>query len=216
MSTLHAPETLQMLDKLLRIFDDGFMDQKSSRRFRLRRSGKSDAVKKDLVKSMVNMVNAAYHRGEQGMWCDLDGWARTDEAEVVRGLQGNRFIIAFKDETEIELIGCIRIDPSFDSDGKIGEFGMLAVDEEFLGLRVATRLIRAAERTLKELGCQVCCLELLRPNDWEHPEKIKLHEWYSRIGYRLQPHKLNLAELNPHLAHLLATDCTLHVYHKAL
>ena len=142
-------------------------------------------------------------------------WGRTDTAEVIRGIKARRFIIAFKDQTESELVGCTRFDPTFDRDRHIGEFGMLAVGEKWLGQRIGSRLICAAERTLKESGCSVCCLELLRPNKWTHPEKVKLHDWYSRIGYK-EVSTMNLAELNPHLTHLLATECTLHVYHKRL
>ena len=58
-------------------------------------------------------------------------------------------------------------------------------------------------------------LELLVPTSWQHPSKQFLHDWYSRIGYRVVTTS-TLGELYPELEPLLATSCDLVVYRKSL
>ena len=58
-------------------------------------------------------------------------------------------------------------------------------------------------------------LEVLVPVAWRHPSKEFLRAWYTRIGYR-EARTGHLAELYPELAPMLATECDLVVYRKAL
>ena len=46
-------------------------------------------------------------------------------------------------------------------------------------------------------------LELLVPVGWTHPEKVKLRNWYTRLGYdevRVAPFEEVAAHLKPRLA----------------
>ena len=64
-------------------------------------------------------------------------------------------------------------------------------------------------------GGQQMQLELLGPREWRHPEKERLHAWYTRLGYR--PVRKGLIEdSHPHLASLLATPCDVVIYRKPL
>jgi hypothetical protein len=58
-------------------------------------------------------------------------------------------------------------------------------------------------------------LELLVPTGWSHPEKDRLHGWYTRLGYRVV-RRGSLGDDYPHLVPLLATPCDLRIYHRPL
>ena len=58
-------------------------------------------------------------------------------------------------------------------------------------------------------------LELLVPTTWSHPNKVFLHDWYTRLGYR-PVRTTKLGESYPHLEARLATPCALAIYHKPL
>jgi hypothetical protein len=58
-------------------------------------------------------------------------------------------------------------------------------------------------------------LELLVPREWTHPVKQFLHEWYSRLGYRIVS-KEDFAEVEPAEARLLATPVDFLIYRKRL
>jgi len=96
-----------------------------------------------------------------------------------------------------------------------GELGMLATGPSQRGNGVGRALLRFAEDISAARGLHLMQLELLVPQDWTHPSKTFLENWYTRSGYRLvrtdRPEKAI-----PHLAPFLATTCDYRIYHKAL
>jgi GNAT superfamily N-acetyltransferase len=111
-----------------------------------------------------------------------------------------------------ELVGSIRVR---DLDDATSEFGILAADPGYRGIGIGTALIAFAERTARERGRRAMQLELLVPRDWDHPSKVFLDAWYTRIGYRAI-HKRSVHEAHPELAPELATPCDFVVFEKRL
>ena len=60
------------------------------------------------------------------------------------------------------------------------ELGMLSVDPEAFGTGAGRALLTFAEQ---HHGTPFMQLELLVPRGAPHPYKVRLHEWYSRLGY---------------------------------
>ena len=66
-------------------------------------------------------------------------------------------------------------------DAETAELGMLSVDPQAFGAGTGRALLTFAEQ---HHGTPFIQLELLVPRGAPHPQKVRLHEWYSRLGYR--------------------------------
>lgn len=160
-----------------------------------------------LVARLCGLVNRAYALGEVGLW--LDGAARVGEGEMARLIRAGEVAVATDGPA---LLGCVRVQRL---DGRTGELGMLAAAEGHRGAGVGRLLVGFAERLSADRGLDTMQLELLVPVGWPHPDKERLHAWYTRRGYRVV-RTGSLGEDHPHLVPLLATPCVLRVYHRPL
>ena len=75
-------------------------------------------------------------------------------------------------------VGCMRLQ-RLDDDAAM--FGMLSVDPAAHGTGLGKALIAFAEHAFDVPEME---LELLIPRGAAHPKKVRLHEWYTRLGYR--------------------------------
>ena len=160
-----------------------------------------------LVSRLCALVNSAYALGELGLW--RDGAVRVGASELAGLIRAGEVATALLDGTTA---GCVRI-RRLDAD--TGELGMLAAGTEHRGGGIGRGLVSFAERLSAARGLATMQLELLVPTGWAHPDKERLHAWYTRRGYR-QVRVGSLAEDYPHLVPLLATPCRLRVYQRPL
>ena len=58
-------------------------------------------------------------------------------------------------------------------------------------------------------------LELLVPRRWAHPQKDRLHAWYTRLGYEVV-RTASFEQVAAPLAPKLATPCQFLVFRKSL
>jgi predicted N-acetyltransferase YhbS len=119
------------------------------------------------------IINAAYHAGEAGIW--LEGWKRTG-LESVEALIARGEIAVARESGEV--IGSVRV---LRLDEQTAELGMLSVSPEAFGTGTGRALLTFAEQAYDTEFMQ---LELLVPRGAPHPDKVRLHAWYSRLGYR--------------------------------
>jgi ribosomal protein S18 acetylase RimI-like enzyme len=161
----------------------------------------------DAVAEVTNVVNRVYAIAEEGLW--RDGTARTTPPEITDFIRGGEIAVARLDG---RIVGSVRIQRL---DGGVGEFGMLAADPGHRGVGIGRRLVRFAERLIHERGFDTMQLELLVPRAWTHPAKKFLHDWYTRLGYRVI-RTGSIDEQYPALAPRLATPCDFVIYHKKL
>jgi GNAT superfamily N-acetyltransferase len=104
-------------------------------------------------------------------------------------------------------VGCVRV--------TTGEFGLLAVARDATGRGVGRALVDFAEAASRARGARAMRLELLVPREGTHPAKVRLHEWYSRLGYRAV-RRDDFAAAYPEAAQWLAVPCDLVGYEKPL
>jgi GNAT superfamily N-acetyltransferase len=159
------------------------------------------------VVEITELVNRAYAIAEEGLW--RDGTPRATPAETREFVRNGEIAVAWLDE---RIVGSVRIQQL---DGGVGEFGMLAADPGYRGIGIGRQLIWFAERLSQERGLGIMQLELLTPKTWTHPSKKFLHDWYSRLGYRIV-RAGGISEQYPALVPLLATPCDFVIYHKKL
>ena len=167
----------------------------------------ASADDRGLVSELTGLVNAAYALGEVGLW--RDGAVRVDEDRMSELIRAGEVATA---TAAGAITGCIRVQRL---DERTGELGMLAAAAGHRGAGVGRLLVAFAERLSAARGLDTIQLELLVPTDWVHPDKERLHAWYTRRGYRIVRIG-SLAEDYPHLVPLLATPCVLRIYHRPL
>jgi hypothetical protein len=68
---------------------------------------------------------------------------------------------------------------------------------------------------MRSRGVTTAQLEVLVPTGWVHPWKVRLREWYERLGYRVvrtAPFDEVAPQLRPHLA----TPCEFLIFRKPI
>jgi GNAT superfamily N-acetyltransferase len=157
----------------------------------------------DDVPEVVRIINAAYDRGEAGIW--RPGWERTNSDWTGREVAAGEVFVARHDG---RVVGSIRVIPLRDD---TAEFGLLAVDPECGGRGVGRALVNFAEALFDVDWME---LELLVPHA-PHAHKRRLHDWYSRRGYR-PTRRRDFAAVYPEPGELLAAPADLVSYRKSL
>ena len=131
-----------------------------------------ELARPDDAPGVARIINAAYLAGESGIW--QDGWSRTSPEEVAEMIAAGEIAVARVDGV---IAGSVRIRRL---DDETAELGMLSVDPEAFGRGAGRALLTFAEQ---HHGTPFMQLELLVPRGAPHPQKVRLHEWYSRLGY---------------------------------
>jgi predicted N-acetyltransferase YhbS len=122
--------------------------------------------------AVARIINAAYEVGEEGIW--EASWTRTSSEDVARLIAAGEIAVARDGDT---VVGSVRIRRL---DEETAELGMLSVDPGAFGTGAGRALLAFAEQ---HHGTPFMQLELLVPRGAPHPRKVRLHEWYSRLGY---------------------------------
>eukprot|EP00943_MAST-04B_sp_MAST-4B-sp1_P009522 g9522.t1 len=166
-------------------------------------------IKDGEEKHISSIVNLAYERGEKGMW-KIKG--RTNPDEIKNFCNNNNIIVIKENDT---IVGSIYVTSSFNSNSNLGELGMLAVHEDYLGQGVGSLLIKCAEEFCKKSNCKQIRLELLAPKDYVHPFKHRLDQWYTKLKY-VKGKTEDFMAAFPQIAPNLAVPCNFTVYIKDL
>lgn len=147
---------------------------------------------------LARIVNAAYDTGEVGLW--EPGWQRVTADRMRELVAAGEIAVAWDGDRPV---GCVRVQRL---DETAAMFGMLSVDPSAHGTGLGRALIAFAEGAYDVDEME---LELLIPRGAPHPSKVRLHEWYSRLGYRTIGRR-DFDEAD------LAKPADLHVYRKSL
>ncbi len=163
-----------------------------------------DAV---LVDELRDLINRVYEVAEDGLW--LPEHTRMSGSQMAEGVRSGEIAVARLDG---RIAGSVRIGQV---DTQTGGFGVLVADPEHRGVGVGRELVRFAEELARSRAMVTMQLELVVPRSWIHPVKKFLHDWYSRLGYRIV-RKEDFGEAVPEAALLLATPCDFLIYQKPL
>jgi GNAT superfamily N-acetyltransferase len=141
-----------------------------------------------LIEAVTDLVNLVYRESERGLW--RDGAARTSRPEVAALAEAGELVADLRDG---EVAGVVRVH----------------------GQGVGRELVRFAEDDSRTRGHTTMQLELLVPRGWRLPSKERLHDWYTRLGYRVDRIG-RIEEQYPALAPLLAGPSDYRIYTKPL
>ncbi|WP_433306891.1 GNAT family N-acetyltransferase [Actinoplanes sp. CA-030573] len=159
------------------------------------------------VEQVTDLVNVVYAAAEEGLW--IAGTDRVGAAEIAGYVAAGELIEA---RDGGELLGVARVRRLATGEG---ELGMLVADPGQRGRGIGRGLIAYGEKWAVDRGLRTMQLELLLPREWTHPVKQFLHEWYTRLGYRVV-RRGDLADDYPALVPRLATPCDFLIFHKPL
>jgi GNAT superfamily N-acetyltransferase len=157
-----------------------------------------------VIEQLTRMINAAYAAGEDGLW--PPNTPRVFDYEVQEMVDREELRFLHRDG---ELVGLVRVRKL---DERTAELGLLSAAR--LDSGVGGELIRLAEDWARERGLPRMRLQLLVPRDGEHPFKVRLHKWYSRLGYRAIGAE-DVAKALPDIEKT-AVPCDLVTYEKVL
>jgi ribosomal protein S18 acetylase RimI-like enzyme len=166
------------------------------------------ASKHDInIAALVNMINAVYRKSEDSIW--KKEHHRISNPLLLDIINNNELLIA---QNSDEILGCIHLEKV---DAELYKFKMLAVSPNHKGTGVGSKLVRFAEKQAISYGAKIMQLELLVPTDFIHPDKVILHDWYSKIGYKeVATHNINY--IHEGISQFLKTNCDAIVYQKPL
>lgn len=162
----------------------------------------------DSLSHVCGLINAAYLKGEAGMW--RDDLPRTYPAEIVQLVNDQQLIVA---EQQGAIVGTVSVKPVCRSNAAM--FGMLAVAEQHTNKGIGNLLVTAAEHWARKNAMRHMQLELLAPRTWEHPAKEVLARWYSKLGYVPKANR-SFHDLYPEPATYLTAPCDFTLWEKEL
>lgn len=160
-----------------------------------------------LVEQLVGIINAAYAVGEAGLW--VEGATRTGPGEIAQAIRSGGMLAA---ALQGRLVGCAYVRPL---DAGTADLALISTAPDQWGSGVGRELVRSAEELMRSDGVTTMQLELLVPKGWVHPDKERLHAWYTRLGYRVV-RSAPFEQVAAHLASQLATPCEFLIFHKPL
>lgn len=160
-----------------------------------------------VVDELVHIVNSAYAIGEAGLW--REGWTRVTPAEIAAAIRSGGMLVAAVDG---RLVGCAFLRPL---GVETVDLGLVSATPDQWGNGVGRELVRTAEDLIRRRGVTTMQLELLVPKDWEHPKKRRLHDWYTRLGYRVVG-TARFEQVAVHSEAQLVTPCEFLIFHKSL
>jgi GNAT superfamily N-acetyltransferase len=160
-----------------------------------------------LVEELVRLVNRAYAVGEAGLW--LEGTTRTMPDEIMEAIRSGGMLAA---TAEGRIVGCAYVHPL---DAGTADLRLISTEPERWGSGVGRELVRSAEQLMRSRGMTTMQLELLVPKEWVHPDKDRLRDWYTHLGYRVV-RSAPFEQIAAHLASQLATPCEFLVFRKPL
>jgi GNAT superfamily N-acetyltransferase len=160
-----------------------------------------------LVGDLVGIVNNAYAIGEAGLW--QEGATRTSPTEIAEAIRSGGLLAATLDGLPV---GCANVQPLA---AETADLGLVSVSPERWGTGLGRQLVRTAEERMRQRGVTTMQLELLVPKGWDHPNKLRLRDWYTRLGYRVI-RTVRFEQVAAHLEPQLATPCEFLIFHKSL
>lgn len=159
------------------------------------------------VDFLVAMINEVYQKSE-GNICK-GKYDRVSNKELLEIIQSNELLLA---QHNNDIYGCVHLEKK---DASTYKFKILVANPKFKGKGIGSLLVNFAEQQAKTNGATVMQLDLLVPTDFDHPDKVFLANWYTRIGYeKIEEH--DVEHIHSGVSKFLKVDCMVKVYEKVL
>lgn len=159
---------------------------------------------KDLL---YEIMREAYASTEIEIWGE--NYVRMDREEYFNLIYRGEILYATMDG---EICGSVYFYPL---NKRVFGFSLLSSREGYKNKGVGSALIRAVEEEAKKSGADTIHIEILRPRDFETPNKSTLRNWYEGMGYKYNSSE-DFAQARPDKARLLKVPSHFDKYTKSI
>lgn len=130
------------------------------------------------IKELTHLINSVYEESESDFWPTDGSYSRTNTEEISNFILKGEMIAALVTD---ELVGSVHIYPI--NKTTLG-FGMLTCSLNHRKKGIGNLLLKAVEEYALSNHYSKIQLELLKPIEFNHPEKEFLEKWYQKWGYQ--------------------------------
>ncbi|WP_070137094.1 GNAT family N-acetyltransferase [Crocinitomix algicola] len=173
---------------------------------RLRRSSEYLIPTKDR-KELYDIIITAYRLTEVEVWGHE--YERISFVDYNKLIEKGEIIIAYWHN---QVGGGIHY---YEREPGVFVFSLLGSDFDLAGKGIGRALVEEVEIAAKENGARAIQLEILRPKGIEVPFKIRIKNWYERMGYKFT-HSEDFAKVHPIKSRKLVNPSNFDYYWKDL
>lgn len=157
--------------------------------------------------ALYTIMRDAYARTETEIWGE--NYLRMPQSEYEALIDEGKVMAALMDG---KIVGGVT---SKNLNQDISTFGLLATHQDFGGLGIGTTLVEAVEEKARVAGAKYMNIEILRPRDFNLPQKDRLRSWYEGMGYAYT-HCENFQDRRPVRAKDLKVPSVFDCYQKTI
>ncbi len=156
---------------------------------------------------LYEIMRIAYALTEIEVWGE--NYIRITKDDYQELIDKGEILAAFIDN---EVVGGVHF---YKKSDQIYSFSLLSANFSKSGLGIGRALINQVEDFAKENNAEKIQIEILRPKGIEVPFKIRIANWYKRMGY-VYSHSQNFAEIKPIKAKNLVNPSDFDYYTKEI
>jgi len=127
------------------------------------------------IKQLHEIMRIAYEVTEIEIWGP--NYVRLFIEDFTKLIKNGNIFVAYLDE---KIVGSVHI---YAKDKNTYSFGLLSVDFSAGGKGIGTALINRVEEEAKKNGATQIKMEILRVKNLDVPHKVRLAQYYTRLGY---------------------------------
>ena len=134
---------------------------------------------KQLTQSQIEQVHTimriAYEKTEEEVWGK--NYVRLFLEDYTKLIEEGNIFVAYLNDT---IVGSVHI---YQKDSETYTFSLLSADFSYGGQGIGTALIKRVEEEAIKNGATQIKMEILRVKNIDVPHKLRLHNYYKRLGY---------------------------------
>ena len=127
------------------------------------------------IKQVHTIMRVAYEKTEVEIWGE--NYIRLFIEDYTILLNEGHIYVAYLNDV---IVGSVHV---YRKDESSYTFSLLSTDFNYGGQGIGTALVQKAEQIARENGATEMKMEILRVKHCEVPHKIRLHDYYLRLGY---------------------------------
>ena len=170
---------------------------------------KITTISENEIIHLTDLINAVYENSEGDFWPSDGSYTRTNVDEIADFISKNEMIVVTINDV---IIGSVHIYPI---DKSTLGFGMLTCSLEHRKMGVGNLLLKSVEQFAADHKFEKIQLELLKPENFNHPEKEFLEKWYLKWGYQFKE-TISHQKLYFKQATMLKFPCKFDIFRKLL
>ena len=127
------------------------------------------------TKQVHNIMQISYEKNEEEIWGE--NYVRLFEEDFEKLIKEGNIFVAYLNDI---IVGSVHI---YETSKGTYTFSLLSADFNYSGQGIGTALINTVEEEAIKNGATQIKIEILRVKNTNVPHKVRLHNYYLRLGY---------------------------------